>query len=249
AGRGGIEGACAFLWEAYRREYKPAIIAVARPHLLTLVGEPVTLDGSRSWSAAGEISRFEWTFGDGGTASGSKVERKYDKPGRYSEILKVTDRQGHVDFDFAIVDVIEQNRGEKPSPGIHAAFHPSQNIRPGDPITFVVRTAGTVPSGETWVFGDGSPPVKVRSDASTGKEAFDYAQTVHSFARPGHYLVRAQHTTESGAVITARLHVHVEEAAAPKAADRGATAFDITVAAGRHDRNNVPVRVLFARDG
>jgi hypothetical protein len=248
SGRWGVEDAYAFLWEAYQREYKPAIIAVARPHHLTRVGDPVTLDGSRSWSAAGDISRYEWTFGDGGTASGSRVERKYHQPGRYSEILTVTDREGHVDYDFAIVDVIERERGDKPAPGIHAACHPSQNIRPGDPVTFVVRTAGTVPSGETWDFGDGSPLVNVRSDASTGRENFDYAQTVHSFAKPGHYLVRAQHTTASGAAITARLHVHVEDAPLPKAAGRAPTAFDITVAAGGHDRNNVPIRVPFDGD-
>jgi hypothetical protein len=211
SGKWGVEDAYPFLWEAYQREYKPAIIAVARPHVLASVGESVTLDGSRSWSAAGEISRYEWIFGDGGMATGPKVERTYDKPGRYSEILKVSDARGSLDYDFAIVDVIERDRGDKPLPGIHAACHPSLKIRPGDPVTFVVRTAGTVPSGETWDFGDGSPPVKVRSDGSTGKESFDYAQTVHSFAKPGHYLVRAQHTTATGAVITARLHVHVEE--------------------------------------
>ena len=248
SGKWGVEDAYAFLWEAYQREYKPAIIAVARPHLLTRVGEPVTLDGSRSWSAAGEFSRYDWRFGDGGTAGASKVERTYKVPGRYSEILKVTDRQGRVDYDFAVVDVVERERGDKPSPGIHAAFYPSLNIRPGDQITFVVRTAGTVPSGETWDFGDGSPPVKVRSDASTGTENFDYAETAHSFAKPGHYLVSAQHTTATGAVITARLHVHVEDVANPGAAESAPAAFDIAVAAGRHERNNVPVRVQFDPD-
>src|SRR5262249_13567359 len=79
SGKWGVEDAYPFLWEAYRREYKPAIIAVARPHLLTPVGEPLTLDGSRSWSATGAISRYEWTFGDGGMATGPKVERTYDK--------------------------------------------------------------------------------------------------------------------------------------------------------------------------
>jgi len=28
-------------------------------------------------------------------------------------------------------------------------YFPSLNIRPGDPVTFVVRTAATIPSGET----------------------------------------------------------------------------------------------------
>ena len=77
-------------------------------------------------------------------------------------------------------------------------------------MTFVVRTAATIQSGETWDFGDGSPPVKVRSDASIGSRGEGYATTVHSFAKPGQYLVRAEHTTEAGALITMRLHVPVE---------------------------------------
>ena len=58
----------------------------------------------------------------------------------------------------------------------------------------------------------------VRSDASTGAAGkFDYAQTVHSFAKLGHYLVRVEHTTGTGATITARLHVEVDGEATPKA--------------------------------
>src|SRR5262245_14605160 len=217
SGKWGVEDAHAFLWEADRREHRPAVVAVARPHLVTWAGESVTLDGSRSWSASGEISRYEWRFSEGTSAGGPRVERKYDRAGRYSEILEVADRDGRVDYDFAIVDVIERGHGDKVSAGIHAAYHPSLNIRPGDPVTFVVRTAGTIPSGETWDFGDGSPLVKVRSDASTGAEKFDYAQAVHSFAKPGHHLVRVEHTTGTGATITARLHVEVEGQATPKA--------------------------------
>ena len=84
------------------------------------------------------------------------------------------------------------------------------NIHAGDAVTFVVRTAGTIPSGETWDFGDGTAPVNVRSDASTGSGSPEYAETVHAFAKPGHYLVRAEHTTEKGFVVTSRLHVLVE---------------------------------------
>ena len=113
-------------------------------------------------------------------------------------------------YDFAIVDVVERGRTNKPSPAMHAAYFPSLNIRPGDTVTFVVRTAATIPSGETWDFGDGSPPVKVRSDASIGSRGEGYATTVHSFVKPGQYLVRAEHTTEAGALITMRLHVPVE---------------------------------------
>ena len=210
SGKWGVEDAYAFLWEAYLRQYQPPVIAVARPHLVSWVGDSVTLDGSRSWSASSKIPLYKWTFGDGTTAIGSRVKRTYDKPGRYSEILEATDDRGHVAYDFAIVDVIERGRTNKPSPAMHAAYFPSLNIRPGDPVTFVVRTAATTPTGETWDFGDGSPPVKVQSDASIGSRGAGYATRVHSFAKPGQYLVRAEHITEAGAVITMRLHVSVE---------------------------------------
>ncbi|MFQ5981409.1 MAG: PKD domain-containing protein, partial [Candidatus Heimdallarchaeota archaeon] len=44
---------------------------------------------------------------DGSTTHGVKVKRTYDKPGSYSEVLKVTDDDGHVDYDFAIVQVLD----------------------------------------------------------------------------------------------------------------------------------------------
>ena len=83
SGKWNIHEAYAFLWEAYRREYKPQLIAVARPHRLAQVGETVVLDGARSWSSAGKISRYAWTFTDGTTATGRQVKRRYDKPGAY----------------------------------------------------------------------------------------------------------------------------------------------------------------------
>ena len=68
SGKWGTEDGYAFLWEAYQNEFKPKVIAVARPHHLIWAGEKTTLDGSRSWSANGTIDRFEWTFTDGTSA-------------------------------------------------------------------------------------------------------------------------------------------------------------------------------------
>src|ERR1039458_9521386 len=84
SGRLGTLEGYAFLWEAYLRQYKPHVLAVARPHQAALVGEKVLLDGSRSYSDS-RIARFEWTFTDGGHASGQSVERTYSQPGTYSE--------------------------------------------------------------------------------------------------------------------------------------------------------------------
>src|SRR5262245_6163378 len=91
SGKWGILDGYAFLWEAYQKEYKPPIMAVARPHHLAAVDEKVVLDGSRSWSAAGKIARYEWTLSDGSTETGPRVERSYARPGSYSEVLKVVD--------------------------------------------------------------------------------------------------------------------------------------------------------------
>ena len=113
---------------------------MARPHHLIWAGEKVVLDGSRSWSAAGKIERYEWTFTDGTAATGSRVERTYDKPGEYSEVLKVVDARGRVDYDFAVVLVIDKALDGKSSPTIHASYAPTLGIRPGDPVTFKVRT-------------------------------------------------------------------------------------------------------------
>jgi murein DD-endopeptidase MepM/ murein hydrolase activator NlpD len=215
SGKWGIQEAYAFLWEAYRREQQPRVIAVARPHHLIWAGDKVALDGSRSWSAT-RVDRYEWTFTDGTMARGPTVERAYDRPGEYSEVLKVVDDRGNVDYDFAVVLVIDRETEGKFSPTIHASYAPTENVRPGDPVTFKVRTFHTDPAGETWDFGDGSPPEKVRSDANAKEHAPNgYAEVVHRYARPGHYLVRVEQVGKNGAKATARLHVEVAAKASP----------------------------------
>ncbi len=216
SGKWGIEDAYPFVWEAYHREHKPPLIAIARPHHLIAAGETVTLDGTRSWSADGTIRRYQWTFGDRSTAEGARVERTYQRPGSYSETLKVTDAQGRIDYDFAIVQVIDKGQTEKFPPTIHACYAPTFDIRAGDPVTFKVRTFRAPIGDETWDFGDGSPPVKVRSDGNAKPHAPDgYAVTVHRFAVPGHYLVRVEGTGYGGAKATAHLAVRVNESAKP----------------------------------
>ena len=210
SGRWGTEDGYAFLWQAAEREQHPAVIAVARPHHLALVGERVTLDGSLSWSRSGTLARQDWTFSDGTTASGPRVDRVYEKAGEYSEILKVTDDRGETAYDFAVVQVLNPVELEPLPPGINAAFAPTSDIHPGDPITFKVRTFGTTDGEETWNFGDGTPTVQVRSDGNVEKLARDgYAIVTHSFTRPGDYLPHVERTDRSGRKATARLFVRV----------------------------------------
>jgi murein DD-endopeptidase MepM/ murein hydrolase activator NlpD len=211
SGQWGIQEGYAFLWEAYQREFSPRIIAVARPHHFVYAGDKVVLDGSKSWTAADKISSYEWKFTDGTEGRGPTVERIYAHSGEYSEILKVTDARGEVDYDFAVVLVIDKSATDRLPPTIHPAFYPTTNIRVGDPVTFKVRSFGTIFGQETWDFGDGTPPVNVKSDGNVEQHAPDgYAVTQHRFAKSGHYLVRVERANERGQRAIGHLHVRVE---------------------------------------
>ena len=108
-------------------------------------------------------------------------------------MLKITDGAGQVDYDFAVVNVLDQEHPDQLPPSIHAAYSPTFGIKPGDPVTFLVRTFRTTDGKETWDFGDGSPKVEVQSDGNVVPLAKDgYARTVHRFEKPGHYLVRVE---------------------------------------------------------
>jgi len=212
SGQWGIQEGYAFLWEAYQRQYAPKIVAVARPHHFVFTGEKVALDGSKSWSASGNVARYDWTFTDGTTASGPAVERTYVESGEYSEILQVTDARGAVDYDFAVVLVIDKAAPDGLPPTIHPAFAPTMSIRAGDPVTFKVRSFRTTAGNETWDFGDGSEKAMVKSDGNVNALAKDgYAVKEHRFAKPGHYLVRVERTNERGLRAIAHLHVPVEQ--------------------------------------
>jgi murein DD-endopeptidase MepM/ murein hydrolase activator NlpD len=212
SGEWGKQDPYPYVWEAYQTEYNPEIIAVARPHHLIPVGGTARLDGSRSWSASGEIPRYEWTFTDGTTAEGPSVVRQYDTAGVYSEILKVTDSAGRTAWDFAVVQVMDPEGGQaKMPPSIHANYYPTFGIRAGDEVTFKVRSFLTQHGDEVWDFGDGTPEVRVKSDGNAVVHAKDgYAQTVHRFSEPGDYIVRVERSNERGEKAIAHLIVHVE---------------------------------------
>jgi murein DD-endopeptidase MepM/ murein hydrolase activator NlpD len=208
-GQWGTEDAYAFIWQAYLAEHKPKIIAVARPHHLLAPGETITLDARKSWCAAGKMASYEWTFTDGTTTTGPTVKRRYDTPGEYSEILRVTDAAGNVEVDFAIVQVVPRS-GDVPL-ALHLNHNPTLGITPGDPVTFTVRAFGTTHGRETIDFGDGTEPVHLESDGNVNALApHGYAVTTHRFAKPGRYIVTARRTDARGMNATARVYVVVE---------------------------------------
>jgi hypothetical protein len=167
--------------------------------------------GARRIALQGRGLGYRWIFTDGTTAEGARVERAYPEPGSYAEILKVVDDAGNTDIDFAVVQVIDREHPDRLPPTIHAAYAPTWNIRPGYQVTFKVRTFRTTSGEETWDFGDGSPPVTVRSDGNVrAHDPLGYAETDHRYEEPGTYIVKVHRTDEYGQTATARLVVRVE---------------------------------------
>ncbi len=208
SGKLGTQEGYAFLWEAYQRQYKPVLIAVARPHQAVLIGEKATLDGSRSWSRS-RIARYEWIFTDGEKASGSKVEKSYSSSGTFSEILKITDDHGRTAYDFETVNVLDPKHPEQVPPSIQAAYWPTMGIAPGKPVTFKVRTFGTTDGEETWSFGDGVTAA-TKSDGNVEEHAKNgFAATTHVFTKPGDYIVRVERANQLGQKAIAHLWVRV----------------------------------------
>lgn len=210
SGKWGTVDAYAFAWEAYVREHRPEVMAIARPHHLIWAGGQVVLDASKSWSSKGEKLRYEWAFTDGTKSQDATVSRSYSRPGTYSEILRATDVRGNTSYDFAVVQVLDQAHPELPVPSIQAAYAPSLDLRAGQAVTFKVRSFGTTHGEETWDFGDGSAPVAVRSDGCVRALATDgFAVTEHRFAKAGDYMVRVERSNERGDKATAHLWVRI----------------------------------------
>ena len=213
SGRWGTEEAYAYLWQAAILGQGLELVAVARPHRFARVGDAVVLDGSKSWGRTGPPARHDWAFSDGASSREPVVERIYKTPGMYSETLKVTGADGAISYDFAVVQVIDPERPDALPPSIHAAYHPTSGVKPGDPVTFKARTfrVGRDGGHETWDFGDGSPEVAVQSDGNARQLDPDgYAVLTHRFEKAGDYLVRVERANRDGLKATARLHVRVD---------------------------------------
>jgi len=208
SGEWGTESAYPYLWEAYVREEDPGVLAVARPHRFGLVAEPIELDGSKSRSFAGQIVDYQWIFTDGTTAHGARAIRTYPGPGFYTEVLKVTDGEGNVGFDFAVVQIVHADDPRPRYSYLHAAHSPSKDVRPGVDVLFTARVFGIGGGAEVWDFGDQTPPEVTRSDNSPFG---GYASVLHRYDRPGDYLVRVDRTNRFGEPSIARLWVRVTE--------------------------------------
>ena len=73
---------------------------------------PTAFDGSASSDPDGRIVSYDWTFGDGGTASGEKPTHAYSTAGTYTVTLTVTDDTGRTATATTSASIQAVNAGE-----------------------------------------------------------------------------------------------------------------------------------------
>ena len=215
---GQVEG-YPLLVEEYLHEHPGALLACARPHQVAAVGEPVTLDGSRSICDGAEIQSYQWTLHDGETVANVRAVKTYAKEGMYSERLTVTDSRGKSDVDFCVVQILPQDGDPaKTPPAMHLTYYPTDGLLPGRPIAFKARTffgggafEGNRAGEELWDFGDGTTAITCSGAPGRGTACTqtDFAERWHTYAKPGRYIVTVRRAAKNGLSATAQVKVEV----------------------------------------
>ena len=205
-----LELAYPYLIEAYIREHHPKIMAIARPHRYIAVGDSTLLDGSKSFSLEGQIVEYEWTFHDGTTASGAKVTKKFDHPGYYSEMLKVVDDHGNVEYDFQQVLAVYDNQPDRWYGYTAVAYYPTFDVQPGEELIFKGRYFNVNEGEDHWDFGDDTPIVITHSNPDGYNES-GYAEVKHTYSKKGHYIVTFSRTANDGTPAVTQLSIFVGE--------------------------------------
>ncbi|MEM2983385.1 MAG: PKD domain-containing protein, partial [Candidatus Bathyarchaeia archaeon] len=83
---------------------RPVAIIKASP---TTGEAPLTVnfDGSSSYDPDGNIVSYNWSFGDGATGSGARLNHTYSSAGTYTATLTVTDNEGATGTDSITISV------------------------------------------------------------------------------------------------------------------------------------------------
>ncbi|HCK98982.1 MAG TPA: hypothetical protein DHW42_02590 [Candidatus Marinimicrobia bacterium] len=117
-----------------------------------IVDETLDFDGSESFSTEGIVTNYMWDFGDGRTGSGQSVQHAFDKVGKYTVKLIVSDDKGLTGRLTKTVTVYTED------PIARFVYSPDRS-QAGEMITFDASPSFD-PGGKIikyrWDFGDGS---------------------------------------------------------------------------------------------
>jgi hypothetical protein len=178
------------------------------------VGQPILFDATPSCPgpaadanncqpSSSTISRFEWDFGDGTTASGATVSHSYSTARSYAVTLTVTNDRGVAASRTRTVELAPST-----PPSASFVFSPT-DPRPLDTVIFT-ETSRPVP-GRTnvtfeWNFGDPDKPNGGEARGSTAR---------NSYTREGSFVVTLTITDDLGQRAVATQTVAVKAAPTP----------------------------------
>jgi chitodextrinase len=161
----------------------PIDAAIAASSEVRRAGRPETFSAV---TLAGNITAWQWAFGDGGTAAGSSVSHVFAEPGDYEVVLTFSDGSHTASV---------RQKVAVGSPVGVAIVPLSGPVMAGQPVEWTVQATAGQPTEYRWDFGDGN--------TAAG------ATVRHRYEQPGIFTVSAtgsdgRHAGQSRAIV--RVH-------------------------------------------
>ncbi len=103
----------------------------------------VTFNGTGSKSAAGNVARYAWDFGDGNSSTSAQPQHTYTVPGNYTATLTVFDTDNRSATASTVINVRNADIADRDNDGMPDSWEISYGLNPDDP-----RDATADPDGD-----------------------------------------------------------------------------------------------------
>ena len=138
------------------------------------VGESLAFSAILSSDEDGIIAKFEWDFGDGGSATGESVTHTYTAAGQYTVVLRVTDDRGATATAQKLITVnpADDNGGGAGGADPVASFTATP-LTGQSPLTVTFNASASVSpeaaiTAYFWDFGDGTTGTGITTNHTYG---------------------------------------------------------------------------------
>ena len=137
-------------------------------------GESLAFSAILSSDEDGIIAKFEWDFGDGGSATGESVTHTFAAVGQYTVVLRVTDDRGATATAQKLITVnpAEENGGGTGGGAVLASFTATPLTGESPlPVTFNASASVSPEAAITayfWDFGDGTNGTGITTNHTYG---------------------------------------------------------------------------------